>query len=199
MRFNFLGCEIEVSVLFTSLICILLLFDKTGLMAVGLFSAAVHEAGHFTALAICRRRPDKIRFCAYGVIINKNVNSLSAGRSLAVFAGGCVFNLLAAGMFAALYFGANHLPSLYFCVSNLITAVFSALPVYGLDGYDILLLLLCKRITITRAEKIAKAVSVIFCVVPVLGCVLLIMFGRLSLNLVITSVYLIILLAVGLF
>ena len=199
MKFRFSGCDIEISVLFTSLVCCLLLFDKTGLMTVGLLSAAIHESGHFIALALCRRRPDKIRFCAYGIIIKKNVNTLPPSAQMKVFLGGCAANLSAAAVFTAAYFAVPSLEFVCFGFANLFTALFSALPIYGLDGYDILNLILSKKKDPIAAAKTAKIISVAVTAMPIFGCITLIFFGKMSINLLITSLYLVILLIFGLF
>ena len=71
MKFKIFGCEIELSLLFSSLICVLLLADKTGLMLLSLSAAAIHEIGHLIAMLIFKIKPEKMKFCAYGIIISK--------------------------------------------------------------------------------------------------------------------------------
>lgn len=198
MKLKFSGCEIELSLLFSSLICVLLLTDKTGLMCLSLISAAIHETGHLIAMLIFKIKPDKIKFCAYGIIISKNTNKLSHTAQLAVFSGGCIMNFLLSAFLAFGYNTTNFRPFAYFAVSNLLTGTFSSLPICGLDGYDILNLSLSMHLGITKAEKISRIVSMLFCTMPMLLTIFLIINGEFNINLLIMSVYLVIILIVKL-
>lgn len=199
MNFTLFGLKIEISFFFTGLICLLLLYDKTGLMCIGLLSAYLHEIGHFIAMAISHTRPEKLKFCAYGIIINKNVNRCTTPAQLLIYSGGCLLNIAVGTLCYIAFTFTDNLALLYICASNYITAIFSALPIHGLDGYDILNLILSLKLQITTAEKISKAISCIFCVLPIIACVYLTTLGTFSLNLIITCLYLIIILAVSLF
>ena len=135
-----------------------------------------------------------MKFCAYGIIISKNTNKFSYSAQLAVFSGGCIMNFLVSVCLVFLYNTTHFRPLASFAVSNLLTGAFSALPICGLDGYDILNLSLCMHLNITKAEKISKAVSVFFCGIPVVLTIFLIINGEFNINLVIMSVYLVIIL-----
>ena len=199
MKLKFFGCEIELSLLFSSLICVLLLADKTGLMCLSLCAAAIHETGHLIAMLIFKIKPEKIKFCAYGIIICKNTNKFSYPAQLAVFSGGCIMNFAVSAVLVFLYNTTHFRPLGSFAVSNLLTGVFSALPICGLDGYDILNQSFCMHLNIAKAEKISKTVSLIFCLVPIMLSIFLMMNGQFSINLVIMSVYLMIILISKLF
>lgn len=199
MTFNLFGLKIEISFLFTGLICLLLLYDKTGLMSVGLFSAYIHEIGHFIAMAISHTRPEKLKFCAYGIIINKNVNRCTDKERMLIYSGGCILNIVIGALCYIIFCRTDNFALLYLSASNFITAFFSALPIHGLDGYDILNLILSLKMKITTAEKISKTVSCVFCVLPIIMCVCLTTLGAFSLNLMITCLYLVILLVISLF
>ena len=197
MTIKLFGVKVEISFFFTALIALLLFLDKTGLMCVGLLSAVIHETGHLIAMLIVGAKPEKMRFCAYGVLINKNVNMKSRLAQMLVFSGGCIFNVAFAVVSALLWKnGAEGF--IYFCAANIITALFSALPIKGLDGYDMLTLILSIKLPLNRAEKTASIIGAVFCFVPVAVFVSAFICGVLSINLMITSLYLIILFVCGL-
>ncbi|OJU10134.1 MAG: hypothetical protein BGN88_12200 [Clostridiales bacterium 43-6] len=186
MTFKIFGCKITVSFLFTALIALLLLFDRSSIFVLTLISVIIHESGHLIMMKLLNQVPDAIKVIPAGVIITKN-KICSYRDEILISSGGIFFNVIITAVFSVLYrFHISENFSLSVAMVNLFIAFFNMLPVNGLDGYEII-----KNITRCKSHRMT--------VVSVVTLVLLLIFGVVLFywyfnpTLMITSVYLIIL------
>ncbi len=95
-----------------------------------------HEIGHITAamLAGVRMRGFRLRRGGGGLSLRADADGASYMRALAVYAGGCIANIIAAAIFHA------HTQFAAYCVG---AALFNLLPLDGSDGSMMMYALLC--------------------------------------------------------
>jgi stage IV sporulation protein FB len=159
MRVKLLGCELFISPVFMGMLTILLLIDRTGLMGCVLGAMAIHELGHLLMMVIMGVPPREMRFLPFEINIVSDQSCASSWERFCIAVGGIIFNLLVFLVFIGETFG----------YINLYLALFNALPLYSMDGYQILTLLLGQK------KKWVFVISAIITLVVLLfGCWLLI-------------------------
>ena len=175
MSFNIGKTSFFISPLFALLISIILLVDTTGIMLFGFTSAFFHELGHIICM-VCRGKTiDKIALSPCGILID--TSGISTYKSdLLVALCGPLTNLLlfVISAFVLSIYKTNAL--LYFSASNFGLFLFNVLPVFGLDGMDIIRAMLLKNHSYTKTQKICKIISLcflVFCLVLGAVCVYL--------------------------
>ena len=127
LTFRFFGCAVTVSPLFTGWLTLLLLVDTTGMMSRLLPAVALHEAGHLLFLAWFDCLPRQITLSLFEVNMVMGTRSLARREQLLVSAGGVLANGLAALAFAG-----------GFRRANLYLAAFNLLPLFSMDGYQMI-------------------------------------------------------------
>ncbi len=111
-----------------------------------------HELGHITAafLAGVRVRGLRLRRGGGGLSLHADADSASYMRALAVYAGGCIANIIAAAIFHA------HTQFAVYCVG---AALFNLLPLDGSDGSMMMYSMLCLVTDdANKAWRISRAV-----------------------------------------
>lgn len=159
MRVKLLGCELFISPVFMGMLTILLLVDRTGLMGCVLGAMAIHELGHLVMMIMMGYPPKGMRFLPFEVNIVSDQTCAQSWERFCIAVGGIIFNLLVFLVLIGEVFG----------YINLYLALFNALPLYSLDGYQMLTLLL------GRKKKVVFGISAIITLIVLLfGCWLLI-------------------------
>ncbi len=148
MRFRLGRCEITVSPLFTGFITILLFIDRTGTMSLFLLAVLIHEAGHFLFLAWFQCLPVAIWLLPFEINVVSPATAVSRLQQVLISLGG-VFG----GVLAGVLTRGN------FSMVNWFLAGFSALPVYSMDGYQVLLLL-CDRMWYQYAVRLLSIITI---------------------------------------
>ena len=186
------GCRINISVYFAVIIACIVVLDRTGLAALALLCAALHEAGHFTALRILKSQIEEISFKTFGINIRLSQKTrLSYRKEIFVALSGCASNLLFFTVsficFKLQIFGVH---AMVFCVMNLLLCVFNLLPIGPLDGGRALESVLCGHMQYGKAKDTVDLVSVLF-IVPLsfLGVYLLKATGY-NFSLILAALYL---------
>lgn len=193
MTIRLFGCKIYISLLFLTMITLMLTLDKTGLILLGFAAVFLHELGHIIAMAITGNRPRLVVLQPAGVTIKRGGKIAAENDELKIAAAGCLANLFWALIFLAIYMIFSSVLSLMFSAANFCVMTFNLMPVCGLDGYDILQNLLSRKLTPTKAEKICGKISLILVFTALVGSFLLIFTQQGSITLVICTLYLLIL------
>ncbi|MEE0946651.1 MAG: hypothetical protein U0M42_07505 [Acutalibacteraceae bacterium] len=189
MSFKIFSTKVTVSFLFTAMICILLICDRTGFAFPMLCSVVFHEMGHLAAMHICRCPPTEIRLIPASVQICSPVVSLK--HEVFILVCGPLCNLLLFGvlfvnccLFSSIYF-------LEFSIINLIYGAFNMMPVKGVDGGSVLHILLCRYWGDRKAERIMNFITVIGAVCFLGGAVFLSFKGIVNYSAYIMALYLV--------
>ena len=193
MTIRLFGSKIYISLLFLTMITLMLLLDKTGLILLGFAAVFLHEFGHLIAMAATQNRPRLVVLQPAGVTIKRGGKIAAANDELKIACAGCLANLLWALLFSAIYLIFKSELSMMFAAANFCVMGFNLFPVCGLDGYDILLNLMSRITLPLRAEKICRKISLILVFTALLGSFLLIITQQGSITLVICTLYLLIL------
>lgn len=146
--------KIYISFSFTVCITLLALLDKSGLLFISFIAVFLHEIGHYIALKTLGIKSIEVSFVL--AAIKLNIQEYIDNKRLAIIAGaGPLFNLLLSGV---IFIDNYYLK--YFGAANFLLFIFNMLPVYNLDGGDVLRFFLCS-IFKENGEKIFKYVSII--------------------------------------
>lgn len=187
-----------MSLLFLTMLTLILLIDKTGLMLVGILAVAVHESGHLIMMLILKNPPKEIIFQPCGIIIKKIDMIISSNRELLIALGGCLNNLIFAAVFALIYYIYQSDIAVSFFAANIGLVLFNIACIKGLDGYDILIHVLSRKTDAERATKICKTFSVCTVILLSVGALVMTFFTNNNIMLLLCSLYLIILTLINL-
>ena len=186
--------RVRISVYFAVLVACILVLDTSGAAVLALLCAAFHEAGHFTALLLCRVPVDEVAFRAFGVDIRLRHNErISYRQEIAVALAGCAANLLLCVLTLPLCAVAATRPRAeVFILMNLLIAAFNILPVAPLDGGRALESLLCLRLAPQTARRVVHGVSLVLAVPLVWAGVELLIRTGCNFSLLLAAVYLVV-------
>ena len=166
------------------------LIDGTLYSLYAVIFSVLHEISHIVTLKIMRGSVRSLHTGAVGVGLD--TSGLSYSAELFVALSGPLMSLI---LFICFLPFAQKSPMLFFCcISNLIIFTLNILPVYPIDGGRVLYCLLCKKIQLSTAALITKAVSFLFLLpLSVLSVIILCNTGY-NMSLLIISIYLLLML-----
>ena len=187
MKIKLFGTKIYISFLFSATIALMLATDRTGLIIPMLFAALIHETGHLLAMWAADCAPREIRLILASVQIIEGF-PVSDRKSAAIILAGPFGNMaVSAALFINYNLGAEF--SLKFALLNAVLAVFNMLPVSGLDGGRLLLLLIGRHKDLYFAEMIVRLITVAYSVLALVLGVTLLFFGRANISVFIVALY----------
>lgn len=160
ISFKIFGINLAVSVGFVGLICLMLYVDRVGLMLPTILSVTLHETGHLIALLIFKSKPQRVEFKVGAVAIIGKFTLTSNQQFIMLFAGSSLNFFLFAALYCFYHF--FKIPCfLNFSLVELVVGVLNLLPVMGLDGGEILNLVLLKLFKSRFANAVVFVVSVV--------------------------------------
>lgn len=130
----------------------ILIYLQPRLSIAFLLAAVVHELGHLMALSLMGKPPEQLSLSFLGA--NMDVPALSYGQAALAYASGPLFSLLL-GLYLPIC------PALG--LMSLALGLFNLLPICGLDGSGILVSLLSLRFAPETAQRTARVVSIVLC------------------------------------
>lgn len=133
MTFHLFNCKITISPLFPGVITLLLLVDTTGMMSRMLLAVMLHECGHLAFMTGFGCLPKAVVFSPFEVNMVAGNRVLTPWQQALVSAGGILSNCVAAAAVSG-----------DLRMINIFLAVFNGLPIFSMDGYQLLELLLGK-------------------------------------------------------
>lgn len=137
-RVRFGPVEFRDPVLLCGLLYVLLYFDASGFLRLGLLAAALHEQGHIAAFWCMKRRLPRIDVTMTGFCMRTGGEALTPRQTFWLAAAGPGTNALLA---AAWYFRQGQSATVRgsaFLAANMLTGAFNLLPVPPLDGAQLL-------------------------------------------------------------
>ena len=124
--------RVEIEPITAAVVLCLLIADRTGLCAVLLLAAALHEVGHLLAARALRISVSALRLGFLGARIETGNGTLSYGSEWALAAAGPFASFVCAGV-AAPFRGTSEF-ALRFCAVSLLLGLLNLLPVDTFDG-----------------------------------------------------------------
>jgi len=164
INFNIFGIKISVSVGFFGIVTLMLYIDKTGLMLPTAVTVIVHEIGHLIALILFKSKPESI-VLKVGTVGISGRFLLSAKKEIIMLFVCFLLNIFLFFVLFCFYFIFENFVLLNFALVMLVTGVFNLLPIIGLDGGEILKIILNMRLKSVSSNLIlylTSSVTVMF-------------------------------------
>ncbi len=191
MNFKFFGMRAEVCFYTLAASSILLMLDRSGIAAMCILFAALHEAGHIIALKIFHCAPAKIKITPGGIKISDTRLSVRSFKNEIIAAlSGPAVNIICSILFYILWKTLCRDSFLLAAAVSLVIGLFNLLPIFPLDGGRVLCSLMSLKTDPTTAQRIVTAVSAaILLPAAVVGFILLLKSGY-NVTLLFTCFYL---------
>ena len=121
-------------VLLCGMVYLLLYFDASGFLRLGLLAAILHELGHIFVYCIQQRHLPVIEVTMTGFCLRTAGEKLSPRQRFVLAAAGPAVNFALAGVWALRLAQAATIRGSAFWAANLLTGLFNLLPIPPLDG-----------------------------------------------------------------
>lgn len=190
MRFRLFGTDIRISFLFLALLCAVILIDRTGIVVPMIGAAALHEAGHLFCLWFVGAAPKEVSLVPGSVQLTVR-GYPTTRQQLLVSVTGPAVNLFLAVLLAvhcALYDEQTYLP---FCLLNALFGFFNLLPFAGLDGGEILLILIRRKKGEQKSRWMIRLITVICAVLVLVAAIWQTVYGQTNYGTYLVVLYLI--------
>lgn len=139
------------------LLALVLAMDHTGVIRLGLLCSCLHECGHLLAWLLLIHSPPKLLVGPTGFCLSLRGVALPPKQFVILAAAGPMVNLaLAAGGTAWILCHSTSYRLCYFIAANLLLGAFNLLPIYGLDGWQIvsnLRFIFCAKAPLPKASN----------------------------------------------
>lgn len=168
MSLKFKSCTVYISYPFAAFITLAVIADKSGTAFLSLAAAILHEAGHLLCMKLYSCLPSSIKITLFDFSISDSMLiSRSSRKDLFIYASGCAVNFFAGFIFLLLskLFCTEALFAVNASAVNFIIGLFNLLPVCGLDGGNILFIILNKKLSENKCITIIKIVSFVILMV----------------------------------
>ena len=155
-------------VLLCGVVYLLLYFDASGFLRLGLLAAVLHELGHILVYCIQQRRLPVIEVTMTGFCMRTAGERFSPLQRFVLAAAGPAVNFALAGVWAVRLAQTVTIRGSAFWAANLLTGLFNLLPVPPFDGSRIALLFLPQRLYF-RAMKYERYIMLAVLALVFLG------------------------------
>ena len=189
MRFSLFGTKIYVSFLFAATVSFMLATDRTGLVIPTLFSVLIHETGHLFTMWVTDCAPREIRLIPASVQIIEEYSRPQKARAAVSVSGPLANVAVGAALFINAHISGSD-TAMKFALINGVVAAFNMLPVSGLDGGRLLLILLCRKKDLYAAMRTVNAITAVLAAAVFLAGIYLIIKGSVNLSVFIVALYL---------
>ncbi len=160
MVFYLSGVKVKIDFLFAALVTTLLCFNTGGEVRLGIFFSILHEAGHLTAIILCREKPETVRFGLFGMtIVRQSDMSQDYKKEIITALAGPFTNFFLSAVLYGVYLRLHNELILKSVFVNLLMGTFNIMPVFSLDGGRALESLLKMNFDASKSDAILKAVS----------------------------------------
>ena len=132
-------------VLLCGALYVLLYFDASGFLRLGLAAAFLHEWGHIAVYLLLRRRFPCMDVTMTGFCMRTRGEAFAPGETLLLAAAGPGMNALLAAVWAVRLSQCATIRGSAFLAANLLTGAFNLLPIPPLDGSSILALVVPRK------------------------------------------------------
>ena len=121
-------------VLLCGMVYLLLYFDASGFLRLGLLAAVLHELGHILVYCIQQRHLPVIEVTMTGFCMRTRGQALTRGQTFLLAAAGPGTNALLAAVWAVRMEQYATIRDSAFLAANILTGAFNLLPIPPLDG-----------------------------------------------------------------
>jgi Zn-dependent protease len=163
--------------------------DRTGLVIPTLFSVLIHETGHLFTMWVTDCAPREIRLIPASVQIIEEYSRPQKARAAVSVSGPLANVAVGAALFINAHISGSD-TAMKFALINGVVAAFNMLPVSGLDGGRLLLILLCRKKDLYAAMRVVNVVTAVLAAAVFLAGIYLIIKGSVNLSVFIVALYL---------
>lgn len=128
----------------------------------------LHEIGHITAMAVCKRNISFVKVNAFSVDIIQKNSFLPYSQELFILICGPVLNIISYVIFQAIYLVVRIEVFESFAIQSLLIGIMNSLPISSLDGGQIVSIILKKFFDDEKSYRISCIVSVVF-IIPLIS------------------------------
>lgn len=191
MNFRIGRTEISVSFPLVGIMTAIIIADRSFSVVICFCAALMHESGHIIALRLCGYVPEKISLTLFDIAITDSGKALRSFRSeVFVTLAGVAVNFLSSAAGFLVYSIERNEYLMMFISVHLVLGLFNSLPVSGLDGGQVLALVLSRRMTPRTADRIMKIISAAVLVPAAAAGFLVLIRTRYNFTLLTASLYL---------
>ncbi len=176
---------------FAMTVTLMLLLCSEDMVILCLLSSMLHEIGHLFFMYIFHQKVESVTFGAFGVRIQRHIDSALSYKKEAVIAlGGILINFLIA-IFSYLYYYLWRSDfALKLAIVNIIIAVFNTVPIEVLDMGRFIRYVLLIFAEENLCDRILKIISVIFVNILAILCVCYSLFIGINISFIAVTLYL---------
>lgn len=188
MNFKLFNCIIKINFSFLLLLTLALYLNKKNFLLL-IISAVIHELSHIVAMLLVKIPIREINVSAFDFEIKKNIEDTN--KTFFVLIAGPICNLLIFLLFfmfrSTIFFNDTFK---IFVINNLFLFLLNILPIYSLDGGQILYYFLTKKLDIVKSNKILDVLSLTFSLVLIALGVYILIKSRYNYSLLFLGLYL---------
>lgn len=155
-----LGINFGVSVGFVGILSLMLYVDRVGLMLPTMLAVILHEFGHLIALLAFKERPQRVELRVGAVAIIGNF-ALTSKSQIMMLLAGSGFNFILFAILYFLFFISKAAYLLNFSLVMLVVGILNLLPIMGLDGGEILKIILLKFLKSKNTNTVVLLFSLV--------------------------------------
>ena len=197
MRFRAGSINFEVSFPLVAVMTAVVVFDTTMSVLICFISAVMHEIGHLAAMRYFHSSPKTIKLTLFDIAITDTHKAVrNRKQDIIITLAGVTVNFISAAAGCIIYMLTGSQLCMFFAASHITLGAFNLLPVDSLDGGQALLILLSYFYTPDKALKIINILSLIILFPLALAGFYVLISSGCSFTLLLTSLYLIVMLAV---
>lgn len=193
MNLKFKSCTVYISYPFAAFITLAVIADSSGTAFLSLAAASLHEAGHLLCMKLYSCFPGNIKITLFDFSISDSMLiSRSSRKDLFIYASGCAANFFVGLVFllsGKLFFNGS-LFAVNASAVNFIIGLFNLLPVYGLDGGNILFIILNAKFSENNCIAILKIVSFVILIIIFTFGIITLLNNKYNYSYIITACYL---------
>lgn len=191
MSFRLFGIRFSMSLPLVCVMTAVVLLDTTLSVTVCFVSAVMHELGHLAAIRAYGSKPEEIRLTLFDIAIKEHGGSIRNDKAqlVIVLAGVCV-NYVSAAISYVIYLFSGADIFMLFTQAHLTLGVFNSLPVDSLDGGQAFGILLSRRFSEEKAQRILNIASALILLPTACAGFYLVLTSAYNFTLLLTSLYL---------
>lgn len=157
MTFEFIGIKFEISYLFLCALTVFIAIDRTGIFLPLMLSVVLHESAHILSLFLFKCKINKVKLKIGTVGIDYS-DCMNFKQKIVSIVSGPILNMLLGVTF---YF----LNLKEYSAINYLLFFYNIMPIKGLDGGELLNLILSSYLKLDKVKAIQRTVSVFFIVI----------------------------------
>ena len=169
----------------------MLILQNSQIFIIGILAYLIHELGHITAMKLKKHQIKEIKVSLFSIdIVDKSRNIVTYENDLFILAFGPLFNFIAA-FISLLSFYFFHFSTLKICSCvNFSIGIFNLLPIFSLDGGQIVYIILSKYFSYKFSNKLLIIISILFLFPLSVLAILILLKSRYNFSLLFVCLYL---------